>query len=63
MQPLLDRIAPVLQREIGCCEDIDDISPAGLRDSHDRGESALANYVTDALYERCQVNGSWLIWL
>jgi 5'-nucleotidase/5'-nucleotidase/UDP-sugar diphosphatase len=57
IQPLLARVMPDLQRSIGRCDNIADLGSDGLRARYDRGESALANYVTDALYERCHANG------
>lgn len=57
VQPLYERVRPGMARVIGMTDMNDDLSSQGLRARFDRGESALANYVTEALHEQCHRNG------
>ncbi|MCA9935077.1 MAG: bifunctional metallophosphatase/5'-nucleotidase [Ardenticatenaceae bacterium] len=57
VQPLLEVARPLFQRSLGRVADHPDLSTDAVRNSFATGESALANFITDALVARCRANG------
>jgi 2',3'-cyclic-nucleotide 2'-phosphodiesterase (5'-nucleotidase family) len=57
VQPLLDKVRPLLARSLGRVADHADLSTDSVRKAFAAGESALANFVTDAIVARCRRAG------
>jgi 5'-nucleotidase/5'-nucleotidase/UDP-sugar diphosphatase len=57
VQPLLDQVRPLLARSLGRVADHPDLSTRAVRTAFATGESALANFITDALVARCRLGG------
>lgn len=56
VKPLMDLARPIFTRGLGPVADDADLSTYAVRNTFAAGESALANFITDALVERCWVN-------
>ncbi|HXV42298.1 MAG TPA: 5'-nucleotidase C-terminal domain-containing protein [Anaerolineae bacterium] len=57
VQPLLDMIRPVFARNLGCVAPHPDLSTDAIRNAFAADESALANFITDAMVTCCRANG------
>lgn len=57
VQPILDRIRPLLARSLGRVVDHPDLSTRAVRAAFAIGESAFSNFVTDALVAGCRAAG------
>ncbi len=57
VQPLLEQVRPLFARSLGLVADHPDLSTDSVRSSFAAGESALANFITDALVTRCRLAG------
>jgi 5'-nucleotidase/UDP-sugar diphosphatase len=57
VQPLLEQVYPLFARSLGSVADHPDLSTESLRNAFAAGESALANFVTDAMVARCRMEG------
>lgn len=57
MRPLLKLARPLFVRKLGRVSDHADFSTEIVRNAFAAGESALANFITDALVSRCRANG------
>ncbi|MDX1414907.1 MAG: 5'-nucleotidase C-terminal domain-containing protein, partial [Candidatus Promineifilaceae bacterium] len=56
VKPLMDKARPLFSSHLGPVDDDPDLSTDMVRNSFASGESALANFITDALVQRCWVN-------
>jgi 2',3'-cyclic-nucleotide 2'-phosphodiesterase (5'-nucleotidase family) len=56
VQPLVTLARSVFNRSLGQVADHADLSTDAVRNSFGSGESALANFVTDAMVHRCRAN-------
>ena len=56
VKPLMDMARPLFSRDLGSVADDPDLSTDMVRNSFAAGESALANFITDALVARCWIN-------
>lgn len=57
VQPLLDQVHPLLARSLGRVADHPDLSTTSVRNAFAAGESAMANFITDAMVARCRSAG------
>jgi 5'-nucleotidase/UDP-sugar diphosphatase len=57
VQPLLKQVRPLFARRLGRVADHPDLSADSVRNTFASGESALANFVTDAMVARCRTAG------
>lgn len=57
VRPILAGVRPLLERTIGVADLHLDLQTRHVRECFDAGELALANFVTDALFDRCHENG------
>ena len=57
VQPLMETVRPLFQRSLGRVANHPDLSTDAVRNTFAAGESAMANFITDALVDRCQANG------
>lgn len=57
VQPLLRQIEPLFAEPIGVVADHHDLNSENLRNELAAHESALCNFITDALVERCRLAG------
>jgi 2',3'-cyclic-nucleotide 2'-phosphodiesterase (5'-nucleotidase family) len=57
VQPLLEQVYPLFARSLGRVAGHPDLSTESLRNAFAAGESALANFVTDAMVARCHSAG------
>jgi 2',3'-cyclic-nucleotide 2'-phosphodiesterase (5'-nucleotidase family) len=57
VQPLVELARPLFARCLGQVIDHYDLSTEAVRNAFAAGESALANFITDAMVERCRMNG------
>ena len=57
VQPLVQVVQPIFDQELGIAIDDSDLSFDAVRNDFAAGESALANFVADALVERCRLAG------
>ena len=57
VQPLLEQVRPLFARRLGLVADHPDLSTDSVRNEFASSESALANFVTDALVTRCRAAG------
>jgi 2',3'-cyclic-nucleotide 2'-phosphodiesterase (5'-nucleotidase family) len=57
VQPLLNRAHRLLARSLGQVADHPDLTTDAVRSGFASGESALANFVTDAIVARCRTHG------
>jgi 2',3'-cyclic-nucleotide 2'-phosphodiesterase (5'-nucleotidase family) len=57
VQPLLAQVRPLLARRLGRVADHPDLSTEAVRQTFASRESALANFVTDAIVARCRAAG------
>lgn len=57
VQPLLERVRPLFTRRLGRVAERPDLSTDAIRNDFAAGESALANFITDALAARCRAAG------
>ena len=57
VQPLVDIARPLFTRSLGQVANIHDLSADAVRNSFAAEESALANFISDALVVRCRANG------
>jgi 5'-nucleotidase/5'-nucleotidase/UDP-sugar diphosphatase len=57
VRPLLDQVHPLLNRVIGRVDPDPSLWTPHVRQHFDAGELALANFVTDAIHDRCHENG------
>jgi 2',3'-cyclic-nucleotide 2'-phosphodiesterase (5'-nucleotidase family) len=57
VQPLLAQVRPLLARSLGPVADHPDLSMDAVRQGFASRESALANFVTDAMVVRCRAEG------
>lgn len=57
VQPILAQARPLLARSLGRVADHPDLSTDTVRQAFASRESALANFVTDAIVARCRVSG------
>jgi 2',3'-cyclic-nucleotide 2'-phosphodiesterase (5'-nucleotidase family) len=57
VQPILEQVRPLLARSLGRVADHPDLGTDAVRNSFAAGESALANFVTDAIVTRCRSGG------
>jgi 5'-nucleotidase / UDP-sugar diphosphatase len=56
VKPLMDIARPLFTRSLGSAADDPDLSTDAVRNGFAAGESALANFITDALFTRCWYN-------
>jgi 2',3'-cyclic-nucleotide 2'-phosphodiesterase (5'-nucleotidase family) len=56
VQPLMDMARPLFNRTLGSVANHPDLSTDAVRNSFAAGESALANFIADALVARCRVH-------
>jgi 2',3'-cyclic-nucleotide 2'-phosphodiesterase (5'-nucleotidase family) len=57
VQPLLEQVRPLLSRSLGRVADHPDLMTDSVRNTFASRESALANFVTDAIVARCRASG------
>ncbi|HMQ55723.1 MAG TPA: 5'-nucleotidase C-terminal domain-containing protein, partial [Anaerolineae bacterium] len=57
VQPLVELARPLFARSLGVVNNHPDLSTEVVRNSFAAGESAMANFITDALVTRCRANG------
>lgn len=57
MAPLVQAVQPIFAEDLGDVVDHPDLSIDAVRNEFAAGESALANFVTDALVARCRLAG------
>ena len=57
VQPLVKLARPLLARKLGPVVNHPDLTTEVVRNGFASGESALANFITDALVRRCQAHG------
>ena len=57
VQPLIEIARPLFTRTLGKVANHPDLSTDAIRNSFAAGESALANFIADALVARCRANG------
>lgn len=57
VQPLMETVQPLFKRSLGHVANHPDLSTDAVRNAFAAGESALANFITDALVACCQANG------
>lgn len=57
VQPLVARVRELLARPLGICDDHPDLTTDAVRNTFAAGESALANFVTDAMVACCRAAG------
>ena len=57
VQPFVARVRPILARPLGTVDDNADLSTDAIWNDFAAGESALANFIADALAERCRRAG------
>ena len=57
VQPLVHAVQPIFDQELGDTADHVDLSLDAVRNEFAAGESALGNFVADALVERCRLAG------
>ncbi len=57
VQPLLAAVAPIFAEPLGAVADDDDLSIDAVRNDFAAGESALCNFIADALVERARLAG------
>ena len=57
VQPLLAQVGPLFARSLGRVTDHPDLSPDAVRNTFASCESALANFITDALVACCRAQG------
>lgn len=57
VQPLLEMARPLFKRSLGCVADHPDLNTDAVRNNFATGESALANFIADALVARCHAHG------
>ena len=57
VQPLLDAVAPIFNEALGTAIEHDDLSIDAVRNDFAAGESALCNFIADALVERTRLAG------
>jgi len=57
VQPLLEQVRPLFARSLGRVTDHPDLSTDSVRNAFAARESALANFITDAIVARCRSEG------
>ena len=57
VQPLIAKARPLFARVLGRVTNHQDLATDSVRNSFAAGESALANFITDAMVTRCRANG------
>jgi 2',3'-cyclic-nucleotide 2'-phosphodiesterase (5'-nucleotidase family) len=57
VQPLVNLVRPVFARNLGRVADHPNLTTDAVRNAFATGESALANFITDAMLTRCRANG------
>lgn len=57
VQPLLNQVRPLLSQSLGRVSDHPDLSTDSVRQAFASAESALANFITDAIVARCRLAG------
>jgi len=57
VQPILEQLRPLLARSLGRVADHPDLATDSVRNNFAAGESALANFITDAIVTRCRAEG------
>ncbi|KAA3654780.1 MAG: bifunctional metallophosphatase/5'-nucleotidase [Chloroflexi bacterium] len=57
VKPLLEMARPLFTRSLGQVANHSDLSTDAVRNAFAAGESALANFITDALVTRCRADG------
>jgi hypothetical protein len=57
VQPLMEMARPLFTRSLGQVANHPDLSTDAVRNAFAAGESALANFISDALVTRCRANG------
>ena len=57
VRPLIDLARPLFTRSLGEVANHPDLSTDAVRNNFATGESALANFIADALVTRCRING------
>jgi len=57
VQPLLDAVVPIFHEPLGWAVENDDLSVDAVRNDFAAGESALCNFIADALVERTRLAG------
>ena len=57
VQPLVAQVRPLLARPLGRVAEHPDLTTEAVRNDFAAGESALANFITDALAARCRLAG------
>ncbi len=57
VQPLVQLARPFFARKLGQVTDHQDLTTDAVRNAFATGESALANFITDAMVTRCRANG------
>ncbi len=55
--PLLERVKPIVNQPLGPIVDLPDVTTESVRQDYASGESALANFICDALVDRCRAAG------
>jgi 2',3'-cyclic-nucleotide 2'-phosphodiesterase (5'-nucleotidase family) len=57
VQPLIELARPLFARNLGQIANHPDLTTDAVRNTFAAGESALANFITDAIVTRCRANG------
>jgi len=57
VQPLVELVRPLFARKLGRIADHPDLTTDAVRNAFATGESALANFITDAMVIRCRAKG------
>lgn len=57
VQPFLEKIQPYFNQKLGPVANHPDLTTEAIRNDFATGESALANFITDALVARCREHG------
>jgi 2',3'-cyclic-nucleotide 2'-phosphodiesterase (5'-nucleotidase family) len=57
VQPLLEQVRPLFSRSLGRVADHPDLGTDAVRNTFAASESALANFITDAIVARCHAEG------
>lgn len=57
VKPLLEKVRPYFTQKLGIVANHPDLTTEAIRNDFATGESALANFITDAMVECCRKNG------
>jgi 5'-nucleotidase/UDP-sugar diphosphatase len=57
IQPLIYALSPIFNQDLGYVQPHQDLTTEAIRNDFNAGESALANFITDAIVDRCRHHG------